>query len=556
VTFGGGGLPIVVDSGTVLSTGTSVIRGSGTFLLNATAALACGHPGGLDSLLQNTGTRTLSAGAGYTFNGATLQVTGTLLPSSITNLTVNNDSSVTLSAGTTVTGTLSVTRGDLNLNGNTVTLGPTAVLSETPGNTVAGGTGVITATRTLNAPSDTVDIAGLGVKIGSTANLGSTVITRGHAVQSPAGSSIKRYFDITPTNNTGLNATLRFRYDQSEINNLSEIGLRLFRSTDNGSTWAQSGGTVDTAANIITLTGVNALSRWTAATVLAPSAPQLVFPASGATSQPVSLTLRWRVATTAATYRMQLATDSLFANLVVNDSTVIDTQRAVSSLANNTRYFWRVNAKNAGGTSPYSSVFNFTTIVSLPAQVTLVSPANGATVGADSARCVWNRSNPAIINYWFERALDSIFTSPVVDSTLTDTSKVTRPLVTNTTYWWRVRAKNAAGWGPYSSARRFIAIFTGVDDTEVPLEFSLKQNYPNPFNPSTSIRFSVEKSGRTRLELFNILGQKMMTLFDEIAEPGRYYTVKLDGRTLASGVYLYRLQSGQKSGLKKLLLVK
>lgn len=465
VTFAGGGLPITVNPGVSLSTGTSVIRGNGAFILNPAARLLCGHEGGLDSLLQNTGTRTLSKQADYEFNATAPQRTGVLLPDTVARLVVNNAAGVTLSVGTTAEVAVTLTNGDLDLNGQTVTLGPTALLVESPNNTVKRASGVITTTRVLTAPSDTVNIAGLGVRIGSSANLGSTVITRGHAPQTPVPNHILRYFDITPTNNTGLNATLRFGYDDSELNGQVESALQLFRSTDNGTTWVVRGGTVDTVNNRITLTGVNALSRWTAASVILPP---------------------------------------------------------------------------------------------LPSQVVLVSPTHGATINADSVRCIWRQSAPAVTNYWFERATDSLFTTNrIIDSTLTDTSTITRQLANNQTYWWRVRAKNAAGWGPFSDARRFRVILTGVDEwATAPIEFSLKQNYPNPFNPSTTIKFSVEQTGRATLEVYNLLGEKVMTLFDGVAEAGRYQIVRFDAGSLSSGIYFSRLQSGTKSTLMKMLLVK
>ena len=82
------------------------------------------------------------------------------------------------------------------------------------------------------------------------------------------------------------------------------------------------------------------------------------------------------------------------------------------------------------------------------------------------------------------------------------------------------------------------------------------QNYPNPFNPSTEIKFSVEKTSWTTLHLYNILGQSIATLFDDIAEAGKYHRVKVDGTNLASGLYVYKLQSGVKTQVKKMLLLK
>lgn len=90
----------------------------------------------------------------------------------------------------------------------------------------------------------------------------------------------------------------------------------------------------------------------------------------------------------------------------------------------------------------------------------------------------------------------------------------------------------------------------------VPHEFALAQNYPNPFNPSTTIRFTVKDNAQTTLEVFDILGQRVATLFNDNAEPGRYYDVKMDGMMMASGVYFYTLTSGAKVDSRKMLLIK
>jgi hypothetical protein len=99
-----------------------------------------------------------------------------------------------------------------------------------------------------------------------------------------------------------------------------------------------------------------------------------------------------------------------------------------------------------------------------------------------------------------------------------------------------------------------IDILTTVEEN-VPARFALFQNYPNPFNPSTTIKFSVENVGHAQLDVFDITGQKVATLFSDAAEPGRYYTVTFNGSKFSSGVYFYRLQSGRKTGVKKLMLM-
>ncbi len=101
-----------------------------------------------------------------------------------------------------------------------------------------------------------------------------------------------------------------------------------------------------------------------------------------------------------------------------------------------------------------------------------------------------------------------------------------------------------------------VSILTAVEGEAAPRELSLSQNYPNPFNPSTQIKFSVEATGHAQLDVFNILGQKVATLYNDIAETGVYHTVSLDGTSLSSGIYFYQLESGKKIQLKKLMLLK
>ncbi len=89
----------------------------------------------------------------------------------------------------------------------------------------------------------------------------------------------------------------------------------------------------------------------------------------------------------------------------------------------------------------------------------------------------------------------------------------------------------------------------------LPREFRLYQNYPNPFNPSTAITFELPVRTQTRLEVFNVLGQKVSTLVDQILPAGSQ-TVEFDGSQLASGVYFYRLQAGGMESTRKMVLVK
>jgi outer membrane protein assembly factor BamB len=96
--------------------------------------------------------------------------------------------------------------------------------------------------------------------------------------------------------------------------------------------------------------------------------------------------------------------------------------------------------------------------------------------------------------------------------------------------------------------------FAGVEQTQ-PKEFTLQQNYPNPFNSRTSMEFTLPQSGFMTLKVYNLLGEHVATLIAEKRTAGAY-KLNWDAQGLASGVYLYRLQSGKLAQTKKLLLVR
>ena len=98
---------------------------------------------------------------------------------------------------------------------------------------------------------------------------------------------------------------------------------------------------------------------------------------------------------------------------------------------------------------------------------------------------------------------------------------------------------------------------TDVKETtnNIPAEFALSQNYPNPFNPTTTINYSVSKSGAVVLKVYNIMGKEVETLVNEQKTAGNY-EVKFNASKLATGVYFYQLKSGDFISTKKLVLLK
>ena len=97
-------------------------------------------------------------------------------------------------------------------------------------------------------------------------------------------------------------------------------------------------------------------------------------------------------------------------------------------------------------------------------------------------------------------------------------------------------------------------------DLNTPSSYALEQNYPNPFNPSTTITFSLPKSGHARVDVYDVLGKHVTTLIDENMGSGNFRVTwdgsDKNGARVSSGMYIYRMVSGSFSMTKKMLMVK
>jgi len=293
--------------------------------------------------------------------------------------------------------------------------------------------------------------------------------------------------------------------------------------------------------------------------------PVASWPANQATNVPTNPQITWQSVPGATGYQFQLATDIQFNSNVVN---VLDHPTSfylASGLIPFTTYYWHAAAIGDIGISPFCDTMSFTTgeTSELPAVPELVSPANYATNLAQNVMFSW-QSTALATSYRIQISTDGFFANLVEDmADLTQTSYTYSGLLPNTIYYWRVAAVNIAGISNFSMARRFTTATgsDGEDNLNPALVNALLPNFPNPFNPHTTLSFSVKNTSQpVKLTIYNTRGQKVRQLFHDLPT-ANYMSLVWDskddkGASVSSGIYLYRLESGDFVQTRKMLLAK
>ena len=186
-----------------------------------------------------------------------------------------------------------------------------------------------------------------------------------------------------------------------------------------------------------------------------PSVPTLISPVNGATGVSTNPTLSWNATNSADSYGVQVSTDAGFGTIVYNQTGIASTSISLTGLAGNTIYYWRVNATNINGTSPWSGVWSFTTMAGPPAVPTLSSPGNGMNNVSRTPTLIWNTSIGAN-SYGVQVSTDPGFTILIYNQTgITSTSTALSGLGSHLTYYWRVNATNSNSTSAWSDTWSF-----------------------------------------------------------------------------------------------------
>jgi len=121
---------------------------------------------------------------------------------------------------------------------------------------------------------------------------------------------------------------------------------------------------------------------------------------------------------------------------------------------------------------------------------------------------------------------------------------------------WAVGANVSTFLEPWQGSECPTGGITKESGVIVPKQFALHQNYPNPFNPNTTIAFDIGNFTWVRLDIINVLGQTVATLIDSPMDAGSYDVEWNAGSDISSGIYFYKIEAGDFTETKKMLLLK
>lgn len=615
------GSKLILGTGAVFTTGTKTITGSGTFEVQ-NGTLQIGSLLGISSSgstgnIQTT-TRTFSTSGSYTYNGIGTQIVGNGLPSSVNNLTINNNSGVTISNNIEVTGTLTLTAGIFTINSgynliaNTKSVSAGSLLMK---HTITGSKGWRLYSTPISSTYtdffDAIETQGFpGSSLGNAAidSLSPNVLLYDETHE---GTDNQRWRIPTNASNTidkgkGLytyvfgNIATDIRYNTSLPVDLTVQGQEHSGAVDFNVTYntvADSGWNLignpyaatidwDDAPNWTKTNIDNTIYMWDYATnqyktwngTTGDLGDGLISPFQGfwvkSNDVSPSLIVEEDAKTTGGTFVGKTTNEKKRGHPHFTISVSDDIQKSATHLMFSENASFGKDKKDGYRLLPPPGTFSFLDISTItkdndrlsinnlprdfgiPIEIPLFLGAykNGYSTNKELHFLFEDIHN--IPNGWEIYLIDSKTGAEI-------------NILENSTYLFshesnrsKVSPNNTTNGKPKvtmkvsgKNQRFYIRIEPGIDGIDLPKEFKLEQNYPNPFNPSTNIMFTLPIQSNVTLDIYDLLGRKITTLVSDELSAG-VHNYSWDASNLASGVYLYRLVTSDGYSIKKMTLLK
>lgn len=324
---------------------------------------------------------------------------------------------------------------------------------------------------------------------------------------------------------------------QSSIGNVVCVMLD-FRSSDN--------------TLVVATHGRGAFEAKITSTATAPASPSKL---TASAENASSIKLTWQDNSSDETgFKIERKTNpsDSWSNLVSLDPNV--TSHTDNNLTDGVKYYYRIYAINAVGNSTFSNEENAVTIMNAPTNLSVQPTANSR------AQLKWDDNSHSEDGYTVERKIGQNGNFQKLKDVNANTTVLEDDAVNpGQVYYYRVKGYNNNLSSAYSN-EAVVTITDIAGGSSIPTVFELYQNYPNPFNPSTTIKFAIPKESKVQLRIYDINGQLVSTLMNEVKSPG-YYSINwsgLDnyGKSISSGIYLYVIDAVDFRATKKMLFLK
>lgn len=262
--------------------------------------------------------------------------------------------------------------------------------------------------------------------------------------------------------------------------------------------------------------------------------PQLVSPFNGKEKVPVNkVLLVWNKVDRATKYTLEVADNKYFTRPIITQPDMTDTSFTMTAMDYGTTYYWRVLAANDSLESAWSQVWGFATVIQAPTDAPLlIQPVDNYDPAPTEMTFKWQPVDRAE-NYDFEIAYDEQFTNFFLqDTNVFNAKRFVSNIDFEETMFWRVRAKNYSGKGPWSETRSFTTLVNSIND-ELVQKFNATIN-PNPVNNVSQLSITLMNDAFVKLDVYNAAGFKVQTVAGKLLSSGMH-TFNIDSKELTNG---------------------